>query len=106
MLSCYRQAGSSTSDKGIALPSFSCSPLEYITSIGEHLLVLPQHLEAYAPREQEGHFVHTWISKLARMTADLYIGQVWLSPSPVCLSCLPVYPLSPPLALSLSQLVE
>jgi len=76
----WSEAGSSTSDKGIALPSFSCSPLEYITSIGEHLLVLPQHLEAYAPREQEGHFVHTWISKLARMTADLYIGQLLTIP--------------------------
>jgi hypothetical protein len=32
----------------LQLPSFSLSPLSYITQIGEHLLTLPQHLEPYA----------------------------------------------------------
>eukprot|EP00656_Telonema_subtile_P008182 TRINITY_DN1382_c0_g1_i5.p1 TRINITY_DN1382_c0_g1~~TRINITY_DN1382_c0_g1_i5.p1 ORF type:complete len:514 (+),score=150.24 TRINITY_DN1382_c0_g1_i5:146-1687(+) len=76
------EAGSGAAP-GLTLPSFSCSPLGYITGIGEYLLVLPQHLEGFAPRAREGdaeQFVHKWVSKLARMAADLYIGQLLTMP--------------------------
>mmetsp|Transcript_5146 Transcript_5146/g.8490 ORF Transcript_5146/g.8490 Transcript_5146/m.8490 type:complete len:941 (-) Transcript_5146:66-2888(-) len=40
---------------GLLLPSFSLSPLEYITQIGEHLLTLPQQLEPFAAAVMSPH---------------------------------------------------
>jgi len=77
---------------GIVLPTFSVSPLAYISQVGEHLLTLPQHLEPFAvgytaavtgksANSSEGEkggdaFTAMWLSKLARGTADLYVSQI------------------------------
>eukprot|EP01135_Chromosphaera_perkinsii_P008698 Nk52_evm31s1444 gene=Nk52_evmTU31s1444 len=39
------------------LPSFSLSPLNYITQIGEHLLTLPQELESFVNNQNESLLV-------------------------------------------------
>lgn len=82
--------GSTDAAPGVSLPTFSCTPLEYITTIGEYLLVLPQHLEVFAPQDKEGEaelFVHKWVSRVARMCADKYISLV-ISHTRACqLSC-------------------
>jgi len=83
---------------GIALPSFSMSPQTYITQVGEHLLMLPQHLEPFSATfaaattgrsttDQQGTdadradaFTAMWLSKLARGCADLYVTQILVIP--------------------------
>lgn len=85
-------------ENAFELPSFSAYPLQYITSIGEYLLTLPQQLEPLAVAAAEvargatpaamdelaglasedvgGRFVSEWMSKVAEGATVLYMEQL------------------------------
>eukprot|EP01116_Phalansterium_solitarium_P021414 TRINITY_DN6645_c0_g1_i1.p1 TRINITY_DN6645_c0_g1~~TRINITY_DN6645_c0_g1_i1.p1 ORF type:complete len:861 (-),score=300.25 TRINITY_DN6645_c0_g1_i1:236-2818(-) len=53
------------------LPSFSLSPSEYITQVGEHLLTLPQQLAPFASGDTSLLFNPKAISHLTHLTDDV-----------------------------------
>ncbi|KAI3425696.1 hypothetical protein D9Q98_007673 [Chlorella vulgaris] len=64
----------------LPLPTFSAYPLQYITSVGEYLMMLPQQLESALLSEDDGEeagqLVGDWIDKVALHTAALYQQQL------------------------------
>ena len=63
---------------GLPLPQFNAYPLQYITSSGEYLMMLPQQLEALVGGEddtdsdtrdnQEGELAGLWLDKVSTMS--------------------------------------
>jgi hypothetical protein len=73
----------------VALPSFTPYPLQYVTAVGEHLMMLPQLLESAFASElggnsQEGTaqdddsaaLVADWVDRIAIAAAKLYQSEV------------------------------
>ncbi|KAL5483724.1 hypothetical protein EMCRGX_G020132 [Ephydatia muelleri] len=82
------------------LPSFSLSPLSYITEVGDYLLTLPQQLEPFSSQDNPGlmaalkvgylpgqsheepvegneeHMSGVWLEAIAKATVDLYIHSI------------------------------
>lgn len=82
------------------LPSFSLSPLPYITEVGDYLLTLPQRLEPFSSQDNPGlmvalkvgylpgqshegpvegneeHMSGVWLEAIAKATVDLYIHSI------------------------------
>eukprot|EP00241_Pyramimonas_parkeae_P016908 CAMPEP_0114299448 /NCGR_PEP_ID=MMETSP0059-20121206/12979_1 /TAXON_ID=36894 /ORGANISM="Pyramimonas parkeae, Strain CCMP726" /LENGTH=798 /DNA_ID=CAMNT_0001421921 /DNA_START=64 /DNA_END=2460 /DNA_ORIENTATION=+ len=69
------------------LPSFSAYPQEYVTTVGEYLLTLPQQLESLSAGSgqdnREGDeaddvafFASSWLTKVALGTAEMYLEQL------------------------------
>lgn len=80
------------------LPSFSLSPLPYITEVGDYLLTLPQQLEplssqdnprlmaalkvGYLPGQPHGetgteeHVSGVWLEAITKATVDLYVHSI------------------------------
>ena len=77
------------SPAGIEMPSFSLSPLSYITQIGEHLFSLPQQLDPFAAGEGDGEtdeeldtaFVTQWLSHISSNTMSLYVQKICQIPT-------------------------
>eukprot|EP00011_Vannellida_sp_DIVA3-517-6-12_P015100 CAMPEP_0114622544 /NCGR_PEP_ID=MMETSP0168-20121206/9793_1 /TAXON_ID=95228 ORGANISM="Vannella sp., Strain DIVA3 517/6/12" /NCGR_SAMPLE_ID=MMETSP0168 /ASSEMBLY_ACC=CAM_ASM_000044 /LENGTH=605 /DNA_ID=CAMNT_0001833765 /DNA_START=276 /DNA_END=2089 /DNA_ORIENTATION=- len=91
---------------GLEVPTFSMTPLSYVSQIGEHLFTLPQQLEPYAsvganagpqraaspfpeaddaqaePEASGGEeddstgFVYQWVSAVSRATMSLYLQKI------------------------------
>lgn len=84
--------------EGVELPTFSLSPLEYITQIGEHLLTLPQQLEPFVdagpmairpevfakagvkPPDQQLEFAAQWLSLVSEGTMSYYYDRILAIP--------------------------
>ena len=74
------------SPAGIEMPSFSSSPLGYVSQIGEHLFALPQQLAPFAQKETstserpEGEdddaFVGQWLHHIGSNTMSLYVQRI------------------------------
>ncbi|XP_056005871.1 conserved oligomeric Golgi complex subunit 7-like isoform X3 [Ostrea edulis] len=84
--------GALTSD----LPTFSLSPQEYITKVGQYLMTLPQHLEPFTMQDNPSvlvalkhgklpytdetelpeHVSDLWLESIARGTMHLYSEQI------------------------------
>ncbi|KAL4457254.1 hypothetical protein ABPG75_012119 [Micractinium tetrahymenae] len=64
----------------LPLPTFSAYPLQYITSVGEYLMMLPQQLESALLSDENaaeaGQLVADWIDKVALDTASGYQQQL------------------------------
>ncbi|KAL4421182.1 hypothetical protein ABPG77_003365 [Micractinium sp. CCAP 211/92] len=64
----------------LPLPTFSAYPLQYITSVGEYLMMLPQQLESALLSDENtdeaGQLVADWIDKVALDTASVYQQQL------------------------------
>ncbi|EFN55444.1 hypothetical protein CHLNCDRAFT_133750 [Chlorella variabilis] len=64
----------------LLLPTFSAYPLQYVTSVGEYLMMLPQQLESALlgedNGEEAGQLVGDWIDKVALDTAAHYQQQL------------------------------
>ena len=69
------------SPAGIEMPSFSLSPLGYITQIGEHLFSLPQQLAPFASGESgdeeiDTGFVTQWLSHISSNAMSIYFQKI------------------------------
>ncbi|XP_002731007.1 conserved oligomeric Golgi complex subunit 7-like [Saccoglossus kowalevskii] len=86
----------------VDLPSFSLSPMEYITKIGQYLMTLPQQLESFTTQDntalekalqmgklpfpdtqgehEEDTVVDQWIGSIARATMHHYVEQILMVP--------------------------
>lgn len=74
-----------------ALPTFSAYPLQYVTALGEHLMLLPQILEAgLVPRggnegavdaDDLAGLVGEWVDKVALSSSSLYLSTLRALPS-------------------------
>ncbi|XP_060062709.1 conserved oligomeric Golgi complex subunit 7-like isoform X2 [Ylistrum balloti] len=72
--------GALTSD----LPTFSLSPQEYITKIGQYMMTLPQHLEPFTMQDnpavivalKHGRLPYTDEMELPEHTADLWLESI------------------------------
>ncbi|GAB4818119.1 hypothetical protein N2152v2_005165 [Parachlorella kessleri] len=71
-----------TKQSGLPLPSFTPYPLQYITSVGEYLMMLPQLLESALLGEDEedeaaaAQLVADWIDKVTLGAAAAYQEQL------------------------------
>lgn len=72
--------GALTSD----LPTFSLSPQEYITKIGQYMMTLPQHLEPFTMQDnpavlvalKHGRLPYTDETEIPEHTADLWLESI------------------------------
>eukprot|EP00887_Chlorella_sp_A99_P007905 scaffold12.g7905.t1 len=68
----------------LPLPTFSAYPLQYVTSTGEYLMMLPQLLESALLLAEEGgaeegaahELVASWIDRVALSSARLYLQRL------------------------------